>query len=399
VSDVAVVGVARTPFGAFGGPLRDLPIPELAAIAARGALDRAGVAVDAVDEVAVGVNMPGADRSIARQTALRCGVPDDRTAYTVDRACCSSLTALALARRGLLLDDCRIALAGGGENLSMVPYFLSGVRFGSGLGPLVLEDNLVISCPHTGVARAVQAAEEAASYDIGRREQDEWALRSHQRAVAAQQAGHFRDEIVPVTTSSGDTMVADESVRPDTSIERLGRLRTVNGSATVTAGNAPGLSTGAAFAVVTRAERARQSGLPVVATILGMAQVAGHPAKIASIPAAAALAALARCGMALDDVDLIEINEAFAAVPLVSTLVLAGGDRAVADKLRERTNVNGGAIALGHPTGASGLRLLMTAAGELRRRGGGRAVIAMCGGVGEGEAAVIEVDPAEGRSR
>jgi acetyl-CoA C-acetyltransferase len=396
--DVVVVAGARTPFGAFGGPMRDLGIPELAAVAASAAMTRAGIAPEQVDEVAMGVNMPGSDRSIARQTALRSGIPDERVAYTVDRACCSSLTALALARRGVSLGDCGIALAGGGENLSKVPYFLHGVRFGTHLGPLVLDDNLVVSCPHTGVPRAVQAADEATAYGIDRNEQDEWALRSHERAVAAQRAGCFDDEITPVRLPNGAVLVADESIRPDTTLEALSRLRPVNGSATVTAGNAPGLSTGAAFVVLTSRDQARRDGLPVVARVVALAQVAGHPAKIGSIPAVAARAVLARAGLGLVDVDVLEINEAFAAVPLVSTLVLTDGDRAEAEKLRERTNINGGAIALGHPTGATGLRLLLTAAGELRRRGGGRGVIAMCGGVGEGEAAVIEVDPTEGQA-
>jgi acetyl-CoA C-acetyltransferase len=388
-----VVAAARTPFGAFGGVLRDLSIPELSAIAASAALDRAGMSVERVDELAMGVNMPGSDRSIARQTALRCGIPDDRTAYTVDRACCSSLTAVALARRGLLAGEATVAVAGGGENLSMVPYFLHGVRFGSRLGPLLLDDNLVVACPHTGVPRAVQAAEEAAAHGIGRGEQDEWALRSQERAVAAQRSGAFDGEIAPVKLASGDTMVTDESPRPGTTLARLSQLPTVNGSSTVTAGNAPGLSTGAAFAVLTRGAVARTEDLPVLARVVAMAQVAGHPAKIGSIPAVAVRAVLARADLTLDDMDVVEINEAFAAVPLVSTLVLADGDRAGADRLRERTNVNGGAIALGHPTGATGLRLLMTAAGELQRRGGGHAVVAMCGGVGEGEAVVIEVGP------
>jgi acetyl-CoA C-acetyltransferase len=202
----------------------------------------------------------------------------------------------------------------------------------------------------------------------------------------------FADEITPVALVGALTPLDhDESIRPNTTLERLRQLPVVNGSATVTAGNAPGLSTGSSFAVIAAADWAHHQGLPVLAEVLCLAQVAGHPAKIGSIPAVAARAALQRAGLTLDDIDLIEINEAFAAVPLIATLVLADGNEAAARKLQERTNVNGGAIALGHPTGATGLRMMMTAAGELRRRGGGRALITMCGGVGEGEAAVIEV--------
>lgn len=392
---VEVLAAARTPFGAFGGAMRDLSIPQLGAAAATAALARAGITADRVDEFAMGVNLPGADRSIARQTALHAGVPDDRFAFTVDRACCSSLTALALARRGVLAGDCDIALAGGGENLSKVPYFLDGIRFGKRLGDLHLRDQLVISCPYTGVARAVQAADEAALHGIGRQEQDEWALRSHQLAAEAQRRGWFDDEIVPVDVPDRGgvvTVTADEAVRPTTTLERLAALPPANGSTTVTAGNAPGLSTGSSFAVLAADGTAQRMGRVPLARVIAVAQVAGPPAKIGSIPAVAARAVLRRAGLALDDMDLIEINEAFAAVPLVSTLVLADGDRGAAEKLRARTNVNGGAVALGHPTGATGIRLLMTAAQSLHRAGGGRALVAMCGGVGEGEAVVIEVD-------
>jgi acetyl-CoA C-acetyltransferase len=392
---VVILGAARTPFGAFGGPMRDMSIPELGSIAASAAMHRADVSPNDIDEFAMGVNLPGSDRSIARQTALRSGIPDDRTSYTVDRACCSSLTAVSMARRGLLSGDAQIAVAGGGENLSRVPYFLEGVRFGARLGDLHLGDQLVISCPFTGVARAVQASLEAELHGISRAEQDEWALRSQQRAAAAQRRGAFESEIVPLEVDIGRTRVAvtdDESIRADSTIERLSSLATVNGSTTVTAGNAPALSTGAAFVVLSGQHSARAAGRTPLATIVASVQVAGHPARIGSIPAVAVQAVLNRAGLTLDDIDLFEINEAFAAVPLISTLVLADGDRQRADKLRQRTNVNGGAIALGHPTGATGVRLVMTAAAALRAAGGGRALIAMCGGVGEGEAVIIEVD-------
>ena len=396
VSDnVVVLGAARTPFGAFGGVMRDMSIPELGSVAAKAAMERAGVEPDEIDEFAMGVNLPGSDRSIARQTALRAGVPDDRTSYTVDRACCSSLIAVSLARRGILSGDVRIALAGGAENLSRVPYFLEGVRFGARLGDLHMSDQLVISCPHTGVARAVQASDEAAQHGVTREMQDEWAQRSQLLAAEAQEKGLFDVEISPVEVDDGrsQTLVErDESVRPDSSLDALATLKTVNGSATVTAGNAPGLNTGAAFLALAAEGAVSAATSAPLARILATAQASGPPAKICSIPAMAVQAVLQRSGLALDDIDLFEINEAFAAVPLVTTLVLADGDLARAEKIRERTNINGGAIALGHPTGATGVRMAMTAIASLRRAGGGRAVVAMCGGVGEGEAAVIELD-------
>ncbi len=391
--DVAIVGVARTPFGKFGGALRSVSLPELGSHAARAALDRAGLVAADVDELALGVNFPGSDRSIARQVALRAGIPEDRNAYTIDRACCSSLAAIGMATRSLRMGDARIALAGGAENLSKVPYFLEDMRWGHSLGHIGLVDQLVISCPHTGVPRAVQASKEAADYGIGRSEQDEWALRSQQCAGSAAAAGLFAEEIAPIDVG-GRRVEADESPRPDTTLEGLARLATVNDSDTVTAGNAPGLSTGATSVVLMSGDETELRGTKRLATVVATAMVSGPPQNVASIPAVAARHVLEKAGLSLADVDLIEINEAFAAVPLVSTLLLADGDAAAAERLRERTNVNGGAVALGHPTGATGARLVMTIALELMRRGGGLGLVAICGGIGEGEAALIRVERA-----
>ncbi len=385
--DVAIVGVARTPFGRFGGALRSLSLPELGSHAARAALGRARLAPEAVDELAFGVNFPGSDRSIARQVALRAGIPEDRNAYTVDRACCSSLAAIGLAVNAVRAGDAAVAVAGGAENLSRVPYFLEDLRWGNSLGNVQLVDQLVISCPHTGVPRAMQASREAAAHGIGREEQDAWALRSQQRAAAAVEAGLFAAEIAPIDVD-GTAVSADESPRPETTLEALARLKTVNGSDTVTAGNAPGLSTGATSVVLVRGADANGR----IATVVETAMVSGPAQKVASIPAVAARRVLDKAGLTLDDVDLIEINEAFAAVPLVTTLVLADGDRDRAEALRERVNVNGGAVALGHPTGATGARLVMTLALELTRRGGGIGLVTICGGIGEGQAALIRVD-------
>jgi acetyl-CoA C-acetyltransferase len=392
---VAIVGAARTPFGKFGGALRSLSLPELGSHAATAALERAEITPGEVDELALGVNFPGSDRSIARQVALRSGIPEERNAYTVDRACCSSLAAIGMAVRSVRAGEARVALAGGAENLSRVPYFLEDMRWGHRLGNIELVDQLVISCPHSGVPRAVQAAVEAAEYGIGREEQDEWALRSQQRCADAVAHGRFDPEIAPIDIPLGDgdarRIEVDESPRPHTTLEGLGRLATVNGSTTVTGGNAPGLSTGATSVVLMPAEEAVGRGIQPLATVLATTMASGPPQKVASIPAVAARRVLERAGVSLDDVALIEINEAFAAVPLVSTLVLAGGDARAAERLREKTNVNGGAVAIGHPTGATGARLVMTLAFELARRGGGLGLVTICGGIGEGEAVLIRV--------
>lgn len=370
-------------------------LPQLGSVAAREALRRAAIEAGDVDEVIVGVNLPGSDRSIARQLALQTDVPDDRVAYSVDRACCSSLTAISLGVRALRSGDVATVVAGGVENLSRVPYFLEDMRWGKRLGHVELVDQLVISCPHTGVPRAVQAGEEALLHDVSREEQDAWAFRSQTRAAAAIERGAFDAEIIAIEAGDvpgeADGVAVDESPRPSVTMAGLAKLRTVYGSPTVTAGTAPGLSTGAAFTVLVTAADADRRGLRPLAAMLGTARVSAAPAQIASVPATAIRLALADAGKTLDDVDLIEINEAFAAVPLVSTLLLGDRDPTTVDRLRAMTNVNGGSIALGHPTGATGARLVMTMAHELRRRGGGIGVVGICGGIGEAESVVIEV--------
>jgi acetyl-CoA C-acetyltransferase len=357
------------------------------------ALRRSGIGPERVEEVAIGVNFPGSDRSIARQVQLRAGIPDDRVAYTVDRACCSSLTAINAASKSIRSGEVAVAVAGGVENLSRVPYFLEAARFGQRLGDIVLADQLVVSCPYSGVPRAVQASTEAAAHGIGRREQDEWACRSQERYASALARGFFDEEIEAVSATDDDgrsvSLDHDEVPRPGTTMEALERLPTVYGSETVTAGNAPDLSSGSTALVLLGGGAISGASL---ATIVGWSAAAGDPQHIASMPAIAGQLALKQAGLSLEDVDVIEINEAFAAVPLVSTLVLASGDMAEATSLRARTNVNGGAVAIGHPTGATAARLVMTAITELRARGGGIGLVCICGGIGEAEAIVVRVD-------
>lgn len=393
--DIVVTGFARTPFGRFGGALRDLPLPQLGAAAVRAAIERSGIDSDVVDELVMGVNFPGSDRSVARQVQLHADIPSDRVSYTVDRACCSSLAAVSLAARGVRLGDTTLAVAGGVDNLSLVPYFVHAARWGQRIGHVTLEDQLVISCPHTNVPRAVQAGEEAVSLGIGREEQDRWAVLSQQRFDAARKAGLIAPEIVAVDESLPQGgrahLTEDECPRPDASIEKLAKLRTVYGSPTVTPGNAPNMSTGASAVTLTRWATAEALGLAPVARLRAFTAVSGEPQKIASIPAAAATTALARAGLELDDIDAFEVNEAFAAVPLVTTHVLGGGDPGVAESLRKRTNLHGGAIAIGHPTGATAARMIMTMVGVLGATGGTRGLVTICGGIGEAHAVVVEV--------
>lgn len=402
VSEVAVASAVRTPFGKFGGTLKDFSLPELGGLVVAEALRRARIEARDVDEVATGVNLPGSDRSVARQVLINAGIPPNRVAYTIDRACCSSMAATSMVSRSIRLGEAKIAVASGTENMSLVPYFLTQQRWGHSLGDVVLKDQLAIACPMTGKPRAVQAGEEALEYGIGREEQDAWALRSHQRHIAARDAGKLQQEIMPVETpQTGDAPLLfneDESARRDTSMDKLAKLETIYGSPTVTAGNSPGLNTGASAMVLMSPEEAALRHQEPLASLVSWAMASGHPDHIASIPAEAARLALERLGASIDDMDLIEINEAFAAVPLVSTRIMAGGDREKAETIRERTNVNGGAIAIGHPTGATGARLVISLIYELRRRREesndsrpfyGLATI--CGGIGEGEAIVVKV--------
>ncbi len=400
--DVVIASSARSPFGRFGGALKDLTLPELGGLVFAEAVRRAGIPAEDVEEVATGVNLPGADRSIARQVLIEAGVPPHRVAYTVDRACCSSMAAVNLAARSIRVGDVRVALAGGTENMSKVPYFLTEQRWGARLGDVTLKDQLVIACPMTGKPRAVQAGEEAVEYGITREEQDAWAARSHANWSAASQAGFFTTEIHPIEVPQrkGDPLLVDtdESPRPGTTTEKLARLPLIYGSPTVTAGNAPGLSTGASATILMAAEEARARGIEPLATIVSSAMASGHPDRIASIPAESARLALEKAGLGIDDMEVIEINEAFAAVPLVATLEMAGRDPGHAEAIRARTNVNGGAIALGHPTGATGARLVLTLVNELRRRyaAGDRSrplygLATLCGGIGEAEATIVSV--------
>ena len=400
--EVAVISAVRSPFGKFGGTLKDFTLPQLGGMVFAEAVRRAGIEPSEVEEVATGVNLPGGDRSIARQVLIEAGIPTNRVAYTVDRACCSSLAAVNMASRSLRLGESSVALAGGTENMSKVPYFLTDFRWGHRLGDVHLKDQLIIADPMTGKPRAVQAGEEAVEYGVTREEQDRWAVGSHEKYFKAKTACHFKDEVMPITVPQerGEPVVMtdDESPRADASLEKLAKLPTVYGSPTVTAGNAPGLNTGSSALVLMSPEEAKRRGKEPLATLMAWAMVSGHPDKLASIPAISARLSLQKAGLTIDDMDLIEINEAFAAMPLVSTLILGDKDPRKVEEIRAKTNVNGGAIAIGHPTGATGARLIMALVYELRRRreasGEKRpfyGIATICGGIGEGESVIVKV--------
>jgi len=395
MGETFLVSYARTAFGKFGGALRDVPGVELAATAIGGALARAGLDPAEVDEVfggccaqaEAGVIAP----VIARRALLKAGLPATVPSLTLDRACCSSIAALQMADRAIRAGDIRVAVVFGVENLSRVPLVVSPrVRWGTRVGPVTLEDALYRMEYAEFAPVSVDAGEVAVEFGIGREEQDAWALRSQRMYARALAEGIPAEEIVPVTLPGGKVFEADELPRPETTMEALEKLPTIYGSPTVTAGNAPGLDAGAAALVVMSAAEARRRGVRPLARLLSYAAVALAPRRMAEAPAEAAECALKRAGLPLASLDRVEINEAFAAVALVSTKRLSGADTTALAALRERTNADGGAIAIGHPVGASGARIVGTLAMALRRRGGGRGLAAICGGLAQGDAAVLE---------
>jgi acetyl-CoA C-acetyltransferase len=382
---------ARTPVGRFGGALASLPAVELGGRAVRAALERAGADPGAVEHVVMGhVLQAGQGQITARQAAVRGGVPMTVPALTVNKVCLSGLNAIATAAQYVELGQAGLLVAGGMESMSGAPYLVPKARFGARMGDAELVDAMV----HDGLWDAFDDAHMGGLSDqvnrrlgIDRAAQDEWSARSHERAAEATKNGVLGEEIVPVVVAQrkGEVTVdQDEGIRPGTTAEALGRLRPAfSPDGTITAGNASQISDGAAAVVVTSRERAAAEGLGVLATVVAYGSVAGPDTGLHSQPSRAIADACRRAGVAPADLDLVEINEAFAAVALRSTQELELDEAIV--------NVNGGAVALGHPIGASGARVVLTLAMELRRRGGGLGAAALCGGGGQGDALLVRV--------
>jgi acetyl-CoA C-acetyltransferase len=383
VARAVIVSAVRTPFGRVGGGLASVPATELGAIAIRAALDRVGVAGGDVGYVVMGqVLQAGAGQAPARQAAVGAGIPNEVPADTINKVCASSIRAVELAELMIAAGRHDIVVTGGMESMSCAPYLLPKGRFGYRLGNGEVLDHMVfdgLTSTFDGLHMVQQASSVSRELGISREDQDAWAYRSHQRAAAAQDAGRFDDEIVPV----GDVS-ADESIRRDTTLEKLASLKPVfDPEGTTTAGNAPGVTDGASCVVVCSEEWAKERGIEPLAHVLGHAYVAGDFAYLARTPAQASERVLGGVGRSIDDVARIEINEAFSSVARNSTTML-GADE-------ERVNVNGGAVALGHPIGASGGRIVGTLVHELRRNGGGLGLAAICSGGGQGDALLIEV--------
>ncbi|NBD23984.1 acetyl-CoA C-acetyltransferase [Paenibacillus sp. T1] len=398
MAETVIIGSARTPFGKFGGALKGLAAAELGGLALQGALRRSGVSSLAVEEVVMGMAVQaGAGQNPARQAARHAGLGVEVPAETVNKVCASGLRSITLAAQIIAADDAEIVAAGGMESMSGVPFALPDYRFGRRMGNGAAADLLLgdgLTCAFGGGHMGDYAESIAAEYGISRTEQDEWALRSHERAVQGILQGVFLAEIVPVPLAGGTpaksqvfAVDTDEAPRGDTSLEKLAALRPAFAAAdagTITAGNAPGLNDGAAAVIAASKDRAQRDGYVPLAAVVGHAAVSVEPRLYAIAPALAIQKLLQRHNLRLQDIDRFELNEAFAAVVLACGRLL-GWDS-------DKVNVYGGAIALGHPVGASGARIVGTLINGLRRRGGGLGIAAVCSGGGQGDALLVRVD-------
>jgi len=391
VERTVILGAARTPFGKFGGALSPLSAPELGGAAIREAIDRSGVDDAQIQHSIFGIVVQaGVGQIPSRQANFHAGLPFSLTTETLNQVCASGLRSATLAETLIRVGDYDVILAGGMESMSNVPYLLPKARWGARMGDTpaldaMMQDGLLDAFEHVNMIRF--GTEGAKKFDISREQQDEWALRSHQRAAAATDVGWLPEEIVGVKVpdKKGQTnyVEADEPVRRDTTLEKLASLKPIDKGGTVTAGNAPGVTDGAVALVLASNGFAQERGLEPLGTVVAHAKVAEEPPNLLTVPGNSGKLALEKAGWSAADLDLVEINEAFAGVAIHSTRIL-GVDPDI-------VNVNGGALALGHPVGASGARILTTLLYELRRRGGGKGLAAICSGGGQGDAVLVDV--------
>jgi len=402
-NDIVIVSAVRTPFSRFDSAMADIASIDLAVMVMKEVIQRVSVKHEEVNEINYGccvmAEMALETDIPARQASLLAGFPPEIMSVTLDRACCSSMTALRMGYRAIKVGDAEVCMAVGSENMPRTPHLAPGLRKGVRLGHIRLVDNLFeLGYGAKGFSPvAVDAGEVALEYGVTREMQDEWAVRSQERYVEAFAKGKLKigEELMPVIIPQrkGDPIVIERDESPrKTTLEALAKLKPIYGSPTVTAGNAPPLSAGAGAILFMTRKQAEEKGLKPLATILTSIGTATKPRDIAVIPALTIEQALQRVGMTIDQMDIIEINEAFAAMPLVSTKILAGNDARKWKIFQEKTNVNGGAIAIGHPVGASAARITMHLAYELKRRGGGYGVASICGGLAQGEAVILKVE-------
>jgi acetyl-CoA C-acetyltransferase len=392
MSNTVILGTARTPFGKMGGGLASQDATDLGGTAIEAALERSEVGADQVQQVLFGqVLQAGQGQIPSRQAQIKGGIPKEVPSETVNKVCASGMRTIGLADQAIRAGDLEIGVAGGMESMSSAPYLLPGARFGFRMGDVTAIDAMThdgLTNPFTDKQMINEASEVSNELEITRPDMDRWAARSHQLAAKATDEGRLAEEIVSVTvkTRKAETVVeVDEAIRPDSTVEALAKLPAIGGDdATHTAGNAPGVNDGAAAVVVASDEWAKSNGRQPLARVLAYGTVADDFPYLARTPANAAKQALGKLGKSADEIDLWEINEAFASVALNSVRML-GVDE-------DKVNVNGGAIALGHPIGASGARIVGALIHELRRRGGGLGCAAICSGGGQGDAIIVEVN-------
>ena len=399
--DIVIVSAVRTPFGRYCGALKEYDYFDLGAIPMKAVLDRVKVPADVVDEVFWGVGDTSVCKDVytsvaARQTLLKAGLPPETPSISFDKACVSAMSAVHYGCRAMVAGEIQCAIAGGATSFSQEPLIVRGLRWkGFRMGDVKMEDPLFALGYKDFNPVSVDTDNLAAEYGISRQEMDEWALRSHQRYGDAWNAKKFADEMLPLTIPQGKkepvVLNIDEQYRRDISLESLAKLSGIYGCKGVTAGNAPGLNDGATAILFMTRQRAQALGLEPLAEIVAMSSIARPADRMGEAPAFAAVRALQQADLSLADMHVLEINEAFAAVPLISMLKLANGDRLQAVKLHEKANVNGSAIAIGHPNTASGARVIMNLMYELRRRGGGYALGGICGGLAQADACIIKV--------
>lgn len=391
MEEVIIASAARTPFGKLAGSLSSVPAVDLGAAAIKAALERASVSPDAVDHVIMGTVITAGQGQIpARQAAIKAGLPVEVPALTINKVCASGLKAVNLAAQMIKAGDAEVVVAGGMENMSQAPYLLDKARFGYRMGDGVLADSMMrdgLTCPVGCVPMHEYGSDVAQEFEINREDQDRWAVRSQQRYAEALEAGKFADEIVAVEVPQrrGASLLVeqDEQPRPDTTLEGLSLLRPLKPGGSVTAGNAPGVNDGAAALVVMSRRRAEELRVRPLVTFVSQGEANAEPRYLHSVPADAIRQALKKAGLDLADIGLFEINEAFAAVTLASVQLLGLN--------ADLVNVNGGAVALGHPVGASGARILGALIHEMSRRGVGYGAAGICSGMAQGEATIVRL--------
>jgi len=400
--DIVIVSAVRTPFGKYGGSLKDIDYYDLSAIPMKEVLKRVNADPKVVEEVfwGVGDTSPCKDPYtpvVARQALIKAGLPHETPSISFDMACVSGMHAVKLAAMTIKLGEIKAALAGGSTTFSREPLIARGLRFaGFRLGDVKLEDPLVALGYKDFNPVSVDSDNMASEYGISRQEQDEWAFRSHTNYGNAWKAGKFKDEIMPlpIPQEKGEVKMLDidEQYRPDTTLERLARLNPIYGTKAITAGNSPGMNDGATAILLMTRERAEELSLQPLGTVVAQVSMAMNASRMPEGPGYAMQKVLAKANLKLDDMAVMEINEAFASVPLVSMKLLADKDAGKLQKIKDRMNINGSAIAIGHPNTASGARVIMNLLYELRRRGGGYALGAICGGLAQADATIIKVD-------